>query len=92
MDATPAIISRKPNMSAFLSGELPDKIPLVQIVVYILYGLLLLAFLIFAGFAVRHAFNYSYISPRIKIVSWIFVFVSAVLIGISLYFLAQLQL
>lgn len=62
----------------------------MQIVVYILYGLLLTAFLIFAGFAVHHAFRYSYISPRVKPIAWIFIFVSVFLIGISIYLLVKL--
>lgn len=64
----------------------------MQTATYILYGLLLTAFLIFAGFTIHHAFNYSYISPRVRIVSWIFIFVSAVLIMISFYLLTQLQI
>ncbi|MCF7836333.1 hypothetical protein K9N08_00165 [Candidatus Gracilibacteria bacterium] len=64
----------------------------MQFVVYTLYGLILTAFLIFAGFAVNHAFRYSYISPRVKIIAWIFVFVSLFLIGISVYFLTKLNL
>ncbi|MCF7845690.1 MAG: hypothetical protein K9L85_00450 [Candidatus Peribacteraceae bacterium] len=64
----------------------------MQITVYIIYGLLLTAFLVFAGFAVHHAFTYAYISPRVRAVSWIFILVSVVLIAVSLYFLTQLQI
>jgi len=63
----------------------------MHLFVYTAYGLLLLAFLVLAGFATRHALNYSYISPRIKPVTIIFVVVSLVLIAISVYFLMQLQ-
>ncbi|MCK5471602.1 hypothetical protein KAI54_00225 [Candidatus Gracilibacteria bacterium] len=62
----------------------------MQVVIYILYGLLLTAFFIFAGFAVHHAFRYSYISPRTKSITWIFIIVSVFLIGISVYFIAKL--
>ncbi|MFH1546390.1 MAG: hypothetical protein ABIE14_03365 [Patescibacteria group bacterium] len=64
----------------------------MQVVIYILYGLLLTAFLIFAGFAVHHAFRYSYISPRVKAITWIFILISMVLIGISFYLLTKLQI
>ncbi|MFA6458562.1 MAG: hypothetical protein WCV72_04230 [Patescibacteria group bacterium] len=64
----------------------------MQIFIYTVYGLLLTAFLVFAGFAVNHAFNYSYISPRVRIISWIFMLVSGFLILISLYLLLQFQL
>lgn len=63
----------------------------MHLFVYIAYGLILLAFLVLGGFATRHAFNYSYISPRIKPVTLIFVVVSVILIAISFYFLMQLQ-
>jgi len=64
----------------------------MQVIVYTLYGLILTAFLIFAGFAVNHAFRYSYISPRVKAITWIFVAVSLVLISVSVYFLTKLNL
>ncbi|MFH0776805.1 MAG: hypothetical protein V1936_04305 [Patescibacteria group bacterium] len=64
----------------------------MQTAIYILYGLLLTAFLIFAGFAVHHAFSYSYISPRIRVIAWIFIIVSIALIAISAYFLTQLSI
>jgi hypothetical protein len=63
----------------------------LQLFTYITYGIALLGFLVLAGFAVTHALKHEYISPRVKPVTWIFIVVSAVLIAISLYFLATLQ-
>jgi len=68
------------------------KIVFVQAGIYILFGLLLAAFLVFAGFAVHHAFRYAYISPRIKLIAWIFIVVSVVLITTLLYFFTKLQI
>jgi hypothetical protein len=64
----------------------------MQVVIYITYALLLIAFLLFAGFAVHHAFRYRYISPRVKLIAWVFMIVSVVLIAISLYFLTQIKI
>jgi hypothetical protein len=63
----------------------------MQIAVYIAYAALLLTFLVLGGFAVFHAFKYSYISPRTRPITWVFVVVSAVLIAVSLYFLLILD-
>ncbi len=63
----------------------------MQIVVYLFYAALLTAFLVLAGFAVFHAFKYSYISPRTKPITWVFIVVSAVLIAVSIYFALILQ-
>ncbi|MFH0834204.1 MAG: hypothetical protein V2A63_02335 [Patescibacteria group bacterium] len=64
----------------------------MQTAIYIIYGLLLAAFLVFASFAVHHAFTYAYISPRIRVIAGIFIVVSAILIAVSVYLLTQLQI
>ena len=61
------------------------------IFIYTIYGILLIIFLVLAGFAVRHAIRYEYISPRVKPITIIFIVVSIALIGVSIYFLTQLQ-
>lgn len=63
----------------------------LQIATYTVYGSLLLIFLVLAAFAVFHAFKYSYISPRTRIVTWIFILVSTVLVSLSLWFLFNIE-
>ncbi len=62
----------------------------MQIVIYLIYAVLLLTFLVLSGFAVFHAFKYSYISPRTKPITIVFIVVSVVLVAISAYFVATL--
>ena len=64
----------------------------MQIFIYILYAVSLIAFLVFASFAIYHSFRYRYIAPRVRIMAWIFIFVSLILITISFYFLTQVRL
>jgi len=63
----------------------------VQVATFIFYGILLITFFAFAGFAVKHALQCCYISPRIRPIIWIFVLVSLVLIGVSFYFITNFQ-
>lgn len=58
----------------------------MYILAYLAYGLAILIFLVFSGFAVHRAFQSSLISPRIKMVTWIFIVVAVVLLALSLYF------
>ena len=55
-----------------------------------IYVVALAIFLVLAGFAVFHALKYQYVSPRVKVYVFVFVAVSAVLIALSLYYLAMI--
>lgn len=63
----------------------------MQTALYLIYGIAVVLFVIFAGFAIHHALRYQYISPRIVIITLIFVVVSLILLGISFYFLLNLN-
>ncbi|MBN1258578.1 hypothetical protein JXA05_02375 [Candidatus Peregrinibacteria bacterium] len=57
----------------------------------ILYLILLAVFLFISALVVRHGMKYGYLSPRFRIVLFVFGFLAVLVILLSLYFLILLS-